>query len=369
MNDMNIPFVDLARQFRDIEAELSQTFLDVGRSGIYIMGERLESFEQNAAAFCGTKHCLGVADGSDALFLVLKALDIGPGDEVITAANSFIASAWVIAAVGAKPVLVDVCDDLNLDPDRLESAITSKTRAIIPVHLTGRPAAMNEINFLAKANDIFVLEDAAQAIGAKYYDQSVGSLGQAAGFSLHPLKNLGVYGDGGMITTNDSQLDSKLRLLRNHGLRNRDECEIWGFNSRLDSMQAAFADIKLKKLDKWNSRCLEIANLYREGLESCVQVPIDKRWEKCVYHNFVIRTDRRDQLMDYMKVRGVDTRIHYPIPIHLQDAARTLGYELGDFPNSEKFAKTMLSLPIYPELTNDEISYVVSVIQSFFKSL
>ena len=369
MAEMTIPFVDLARQFRSIETELTQAFLDVGRSGVYIMGERLEKFEKNAAEFCGVKHCLGVADGSDALFLVLKAIGIGPGHEVITAANSFIASAWVIAAVGAKPVLVDVDEDLNMDPSLLEGAITSNTRAVIPVHLTGRPAPMDEINAIAHSKGLFVLEDAAQAIGARYHGRPVGSLGHAGGFSLHPLKNLGVYGDGGLITTNDSQLDASLRKLRNHGLRNRDECEVWGFNSRLDSMQAAFADIKLKRLQQWNARCLEIANMYRTGLKHVVQVPVDREWERCVYHNFVIRTDNRDALMSYMKEKGVDSRIHYPIPIHLQDAARELGYGLGDFPNSEKFAKTMVSLPIYPELSNDEVAYVIAVIQSFFKGM
>lgn len=364
---MNIPFVDLSRQFKLLESELTQAFLDTGRSGVYIMGERLEAFEANAAAFCESTYCLGVADGSDALFLVLKAMGIGPGDEVITATNSFIASAWVIAATGAKPVLVDVCDDFNIDANLIEAAISSKTKAIIPVHLTGRPAPMNDVNSLAQSKGLFVLEDAAQAIGARYYGKRVGSLGQAAGFSLHPLKNLGVYGDGGLITTNDSTLDTALRKLRNHGLRNRDECEVWGFNSRLDSMQAAFADIKLKKLDSWNNRCRAIAKIYRTELSSVVQVPVDQPWEECVYHNFVIRSDRRDSLMQYLKEHGVDTRIHYPIPIHLQDAAKGLGYRLGDFPNAEKYASTMISLPIYPELSDVEINHVTSSVLQFFK--
>lgn len=364
---MNIPFVDLARQFKSIESELTQAFLDVGRSGSYIMGERLESFEAKAAAYCESVHCIGVADGSDALFLVLKALGVGPGDEVITATNSFIASAWVIAAVGATPVLVDVCNDFNIDPNRLESAITRKTRAIIPVHLAGRPAPMNEVNSLAQAKGIFVLEDAAQAIGARYHQKRVGGLGHAAGFSLHPLKNLGVYGDGGLITTNDADLSAKLRKLRNHGLRNRDECEIWGFNSRLDTMQATFADIKLKYLDTWNTRCIHIAAEYRSGLSGVVEVPIDQPWEECVYHNFMIRTDRRDALMAYLKTKGVDTRIHYPIPIHMQVAAKDLGYSEGAFPNAERYAKTMLSLPIYPELNDDEVNHVISSVLEFFK--
>ncbi|WP_050479707.1 DegT/DnrJ/EryC1/StrS family aminotransferase [Herbaspirillum rhizosphaerae] len=363
---MVIPFVDLARQFRSIEPELTKAFVDVGRSGGYIMGARLESFERKVAEFIGVRHALGVADGSDALFLVLKALDIGPGDEVITATNSFIASAWVIAAVGATPVLVDVADDFNIDPQLVEAAVTSRTKAIIPVHLTGRAAPMDEINAIALKHDLFVLEDAAQAIGARYRGKRTGALGHAAGFSLHPLKNLGVYGDGGLITTDDDALAAKLLKLRNHGLRNRDECEIWGFNSRLDTMQAAFAEIKLGYLDNWNARCLSIAQTYAAGLADYVQVPVDRAWEECVYHNFVIRTERRDALMAHLLQNGVDTRVHYPIPIHLQDAAKQLGYKLGDFPNAERYAKTMVSLPIYPELSDTEVNYVIEVVKSFF---
>ena len=197
----------------------------------------------------------------------------------------------------------------------------------------------------------------------RYRGRRVGSLGLAAGFSLHPLKNLGVYGDGGLITTNDNKLDSKLRMLRNHGLRNRDECEVWGFNSRLDPMQAAFAEIKLSYLDTWNERCREIAKTYRIGLGDYVQVPVDQPWEECVYHNFVIRTDRRNELMAHLKDHGVDTRVHYPIPIHLQDAAKSLGYKLGDFPRSEEYAKTMISLPIYPELSDNQVAYIVRAVK------
>ncbi len=363
--EMQVPFVDLARQFRSIEPELTRAFLEVGRSGVYIMGERLESFEARAASYCGVPHALGVADGSNALFLLLKALGVGPGDEVITATNSFIATAWVIVAAGAKPVLVDVADDMNIDPDRVEAAVTARTRAVIPVHLTGRPARMDEINAIAGKHDLFVIEDAAQAIGARYRGRRVGSLGTGAGFSLHPLKNLGIYGDGGIITTADAALDAKLRKLRNHGLRNRDECEMWGYNSRLDSMQAAFAEIKLDLLDGWNQRCREIAAIYRDGLGEIVQVPSDESWEEAVYHNFVIRTDARDALILHLRAHGVDTRIHYPIPIHMQEAAKDLGYGPGDLPNAEKYAKTMISLPIFPEMTDEEVAHVVDGVRSF----
>jgi dTDP-4-amino-4,6-dideoxygalactose transaminase len=343
-----------------------EAFQEVGRSGMYIMGDRLASFERAAASYLGVKHAIGVSDGSNALFLTMKALGIGPGDEVITAPNSFLASAWTIVAVGAKPVFADVAEDMNLDPARLEDAITPRTRGVMPVHITGRPANMGPINEIADKHGLFVLEDAAQAIGARYHGKRVGGLGTAAGFILHPLKNLGVYGDGGLITTDDSELATKLGKLRNHGLINRDECESWGYNSRLDPMQAAFAELKLAHLDGWNARCRAIAATYRTGLEGLVTVPRDQQHEECVYHNFIIRTDPRDELMKHLLEQGVDTRIHYPIPIHLQKAASDLGYREGSFPRTESDARRMISLPIYPELTDAEIDYVVQSVRSFF---
>ncbi|MFN0313419.1 MAG: DegT/DnrJ/EryC1/StrS family aminotransferase [Burkholderiales bacterium] len=364
---LKVPFVDLARQYRALRQELMSAFDAIGESGVYIMGERLESFERKAASYCQTKHAIGAANGSDAIFLVLKALGIGAGDEVITCPNSFIATAWTVVAAGARPVFVDAGEDMNMDPARIESAITARTRAIIPVHLTGRPAPVNEIARIARERGLYVIEDAAQAIGARYHGKRVGSLGDAGCFSLHPLKNLGVYGDGGLITTDDEGLASKLRLLRNHGLRNRDECEAWAYNSRLDPLQAAFAEIKLAYLDGWNARCREIAAAYREGLRAYVQVPEDRSHEECVYHNFVIRTPRRDELRAYLLAHGVDTRVHYPIPIHMQDAAKSLGYGQGDFPNCELFAQRMVSLPVYPELSAEEVGYVIDTIMAFHK--
>ena len=365
--DMQVPFVSLDRQYHALRDELVAEFDRIGSSGMYIMGETLERFEKEAAAFCGTRHALGVANGSDALFLVLKALDIGPGDEVITCPNSFIASAWVAVAAGATPVFVDAADDYNIDPARLADAITPRTKAIIPVHLTGRPADMDVLNEIAARRGIAVIEDAAQAIGARYKGRRVGSLGLAGGFSLHPLKNLGVIGDGGMITTDDSVLYDKLNKLRNHGLRNRDECEIWGYNSRLDTLQAGIASIKLKHLDASNTRCREIAARYREGLKDLVWVPNDKSYEEPVYHNFVIQLAERDRMIEHLAESGVGSRIHYPIPIHMQECARGLGYKEGDFPVSERQAKTILSLPIYPELTDDEIEHVIDSVGRFFR--
>jgi dTDP-4-amino-4,6-dideoxygalactose transaminase len=363
---MKVPFVSLDRQFRDLGDELSAAFQRVGASGGYIMGEELERFEAEAAAYCGTRFALGVANGSDALFLVLKALGIGSGDEVITCPNSFIATAWVVVATGATPVFVDAGPDYNIDPQRIEAAITPRTRALLPVHLTGRVADMDAIGAIARGHDLAVVEDAAQAIGARRGGRRAGSFGRAAGFSLHPVKNLGVLGDGGIITTDDAALRERLARLRNHGLRDRDHCEVWGYNSRLDALQAAFASVKLRHLDAWNARCRHIAGRYREGLQDLVSVPRDEAGEEPVYHNFILRTEARDRLARHLEARGVGTRVHYPIPIHLQECARSLGYREGDFPEVEAQTRTILSLPIYPELTDAEIAYVIEGVRAFF---
>lgn len=364
---MVVPFVALERQYKSLRSELISSFDSIGNSGTYILGDIVNSFEAEVAAFCGTKFAIAVGNGSDALFLSMKALDIGPGDEVITCPNSFIASTWTIIATGAKPVFVDVGKDFNIDPSLIKSKIGPKTKAIMPIHLTGRIADMNAINQVAKEYGLFVVEDAAQAFGAKYYDKRAGSFGDIAGFSLHPLKNLGLYGDGGIITTNNAELHNKILKLRNHGLINRDECEVWGFNSRLDSLQAAFGLIKIKHIDNWNERCRYIANIYRNNLSDLVVTPQDQYYEEPIYHNFVILTEFRDDLMLFLSNRGIATRIHYPIPIHLQKAALDLGYSLGDFPNTEKYMHSMVSLPIYPELTDPEIQYVIESIKNFFK--
>lgn len=367
-NDIVVPFVDLKLQFTFLEEKLTNAFLNVGRSGNYILGDAVESFEKKVATFCGVQHAIGVANGSDALFLILKALNVGQGDEIIIPTNSFIASAWVVVAAGATPVFVDVSDDLNLDPGALKNAITSRTKAVLPVHLTGRPAAMDEINSAIKHTNILVVEDAAQAIGAKYKGQNVGSLGIAAGFSLHPLKNLGVYGDAGLVTTNDDKLASDIRLLRNHGLKTRDECTVWGYNSRIDSLQAAFAEIKLQYMKQWNKRNREIAKIYRDNLQGYVTVPTENEHEYSVYHNFVIRTDKRDALKSFLADRNIGSAIHYPVPLHLQEPAKAMGYKHGDFPNAELFSRSMLSLPIYPELTDQAVRHVIDSISNFMEA-
>lgn len=363
-----VPFVDLGRQFSHMEQQLTDGFISIGRSGQFILGPHVQTFENRIASFCQTKFAVSCGNGSDALFLSLKALGIGAGAEVIVPVNSFVATAWVVVAAGAIPRFVDVGENMNIDVAQLAGAITDRTKAIIPVHLTGRPAPMEEILRISNLHGLAVIEDAAQAVGAKLNGRSVGSFGDAAGFSLHPLKNLGVLGDGGFITTNREDLYETLLTLRNHGLIDRDHCTLWGYNSRLDALQAYVANEKLGHLDRWNTRCREIAAKYRQALKPFVSVPIDALGEHAVYHNFVINTERRDQLRAHLGRRNVGSNIHYPIPLHLQDAASQLGYRRGDFPRAEQFAQTMLSLPIFPELTDDEVDYVIATILEFFGS-
>jgi len=366
---MHVPFVSLDRQYRQLRNELIKAFDDVGHSGVYVLGDKVREFERLCAAYCGTRYALAVANGTDALFLVMKALEIGDGNEVITAPNSFISTAGAIAAAGARPRFVDVAPDLNIDVRQIEAAITDRTRALLPVHLTGRPARMDEINAIAARHGLAVIEDAAQAIGARYKGRRVGSLGTAGCFSLHPLKNLHVYGDGGLITTDQQDLYERLVILRNHGLRSRDECGMWGYNSRLDSLQAALGLVKLKHLDVWTARFRDIARVYRAGLAGVVGVPEEAEEEECVYHNFVICVPDRPALMGYLLKRGVETKIRYPIPIHLQSPARSMGHQEGDFPVTESLSRQILCLPIYPELSDDEVNHVVECIRGYYGRL
>lgn len=362
-----VPFIDLSRQYFAYRDEILKTVDQVLSSGNYILGGVVEEFEKTAADYLGCSYALGVANGTDAIILVLKSFNIGPGDEVIVPVNSFLATAGAVAAVGATPVLCDVKEDLNIDVEKIPSLITHKTKAIIPVHLTGRPADMDKVMEIAKQNSLYVIEDAAQSIGARYKTKMSGTIGHAGCFSLHPLKNLHVYGDGGIITTNDEALYQDLKLLRNHGLVNRDTCMKWGLNSRLDSIQAGIASVGMKYLDQWNNRRREIAALYQENLKRYVTVPMDKAHEHSVYHNFVILTEHRDQLQQFLSQRMIETKIHYPIQIHLQPAAKYLNYKEGDFPVAEKLARHMLSLPVYSDLTEEELNYVNDSIADFFE--
>ena len=365
---MEIPYVNLTAQHSPIKSRLLAAVGDVIDHGNFIFGEEVEEFEKRFAALCGGGYAVGLNSGPDALILALKALGVGPGDEVITPPNSFVASASCIALLGARPVFVDVGEDYNIDPDLIEAAITPRTRAILPVHLTGRPAAMDRIREIAQDRGLFIVEDAAQAVCAEYRGMRIGSLGDVGCFSLHPLKTLNACGDGGVLTTNDAGLYEEIKILRNHGLEDRDHCGQWSYNSRLDTVQAAMLLVKLDYLGEWTDLRRANASYYQSGLAGLeqVQAPQDAPGEKAVYHTFVIQADRRDQLQAFLAERGVRTAVHYPIPIHMQKAAEGWEYGSGSFPVTERLAGRILSLPVYPELQTHQLDYVVACVRTFF---
>jgi dTDP-4-amino-4,6-dideoxygalactose transaminase len=363
---MEVPYVNLALQHRPMRAELLEAVGEVIDSGQFILGERVAEFERRVAELCGVRHAVGVNSGTDALILALKALGVGPGDEVITATNSFLASASAAVALGAVPKLVDVCDDMNMDPAKFKAAITERTTAVIPVHLTGRPARMPEIMEIAEERGIGVVEDCAQAINASLDGRKVGSFGGLGAFSLHPLKNLNACGDAGFITTDDDEKCQMLRQLRNIGLKNRDESDIWGTNSRLDEVHAAMLLVKLKYLPRWEEGRRENARFYHSRLRGVVHAPWDAPGMKAVYHTYIIQADRRDALSAFLKGRGIGSKVHYPIPIHMQSAARQYGFREGQFPVSEAQARRILSIPVYPELTREQLAHVADSVIEFY---
>lgn len=364
---MEIPFVDLRSQYRQIKDEVDPAVLAVMQRGDFILGGAVSEFEREFAEYCGVKYCIGVDSGYSALELIVRAYDIGPGDEVITAANTFIATTLAISNAGATPVLVD-CDPrtCNIDVTRIEAAITPRTKAIMPVHLYGQPADMDAIMAIARRHNLFVFEDAAQAAGAHYKGRRAGSLGDAAGFSFYPGKNLGAYGDGGAVTTNDEAIAEKVRLLRNIGQKIKYHHDIKGFNRRLDTMQAAVLRVKLPYLDDWNASRRRAAATYADLLAGLpVIVPTTADDVEHIFHLYVIRLAGRDALMDYLKEKGIATGLHYPIPIHLLPAYAELGHKRGDFPVTEAYADEIVSLPIFPELDDEKVAYVANAIREF----
>jgi dTDP-4-amino-4,6-dideoxygalactose transaminase len=363
---MEVPYVALAKQHRAIKRELLAAAGEVFDSGQFILGDKVAEFERRAAKLCGSKFAVGVNSGTDALILSLKVLGVGEGDEVITAPNSFLASASCAVAVRAVPKFVDSAGDLNIDPGKIEKAITPKTKAIIPVHLTGRPAQMERIMEIAREHDVKVVEDCAQAINASLNGKKVGSFGQCGAFSLHPLKNLNACGDAGFITTDDPEVCESLRQLRNIGLKNRDESDVWGTNTRLDELQAALLLVKLRHLPEWERGRRANAKYYHERLKDVVGAPIDGPGMKCVYHTYVLQADRRDALAAHLASRGVGSKIHYPIPIHMQKAAREYGYRRGMFPVCERQAGRILSIPVYSELTPAQREFVADSVLDFY---
>jgi dTDP-4-amino-4,6-dideoxygalactose transaminase len=366
---MRIPYVNIAAQHALIKNELLSAMSIVIDNGQFILGDEVAEFEQRFAELCGVRYAVGLSSGTDALLLALKAVGIGPGDEVITVPNSFVASAACIALSGARPVFVDVRDDYNMDPTLIEQAITSRTRAILPVHLTGRPADMDQIMDIAKGKGLHIIEDCAQAVIAEYKGNRVGSFGRMGCFSLHPLKTLNACGDGGVLTTNDGDVAEQIRVLRNIGLKTRDDCVVWSGNSRLDTIQAAVLLVKLKYLEAWTEKRRANARFYQDHLANLpqVQLPSDKPHERAVYHTFIIQADHRAELQVHLARLGIGTAIHYPVPIHLQKAARNLGYGPDSYPVAERQAQRILSLPVYPELEEAELQYVVNGIRSFYE--
>jgi dTDP-4-amino-4,6-dideoxygalactose transaminase len=365
---MNVPFLDLKAPYAELREEMDAAFRRTAESGWFITGREVEAFESEFAALCGARHCVGVANGLDALHLVLRAMGIGEGDEVIVPSNTYVATWLAVSYAGATPVAVEPDDrTYNLGPARIEEAITPRTKAIMPVHLYGQTADMDAIKEIAAPYGLKVIEDAAQAHGATYKGRPAGSLGDAAGFSFYPGKNLGALGDGGAVTTDDDALADQLRVLRNYGSRVKYYNEVKGFNSRLDELQAALLRVKLPRLAAWNARRKEIAARYLAALEGAPDLtpPFVAPEADPVWHLFVVRHPRRDELQKHLAERGVNTLIHYPVPPHLQQAYAELGLAPGAYPLAERQAREVLSLPMGPHLSDEEIEHVCSAVWSF----
>lgn len=357
----------LTEQFADHDVILGK-IREVVIRGDFTLGEEVDKLEAEFAALCNTRHSIAVGSGTDALFLSLKALGVREGDEVITTPFTFYATIGAIVTAGAKPVFADVREDYNIDPGRIAAKITKKTKAIMPVHWAGRPCAMQEIEAMAAAHNIAVVSDACHAIKAMYHGRQAGELGTVACFSFHPLKNLNIWGDGGIVTTNSGELANTLRLLRNHGLLNRDECKVFAYNSRLDTVQAVVARHLMAKIDHITQSRIANANYFDAGLRGLngVQVPLRDSEITEVFHLYQVLCDDRDDLQKFLVARNVDAKVHYPIPMHLQPAAAFLGHKVGDFPNAESIARRTLSLPVHEFVTRAQQDHVISLVREFY---
>lgn len=365
----SIAFFSLEYQHRQVMQELDAAFSKVITKGNFILGKCVDSFEKEYAKFQGVKHCAGTGNGHDALLIALKALGIGNGDEVIVPSHTCQATWLAVINTGARPIPVEVDESMTIDPAKIESAISFKTKAIIPVHLYGQPCEMDAIMSIAKKSNLFVIEDNAQAHGAKFKNQITGSFGHINATSFYPTKNLGAIGDGGAITTNEDHLYELAKAIGNYGSVKKDEHFIQGMNSRLDELQAAFLSIKLKKLEKWNELRKQNANIYFQNLQPVGDIllpPKATEDSKPVYHQFVIRTTHRDKLKAYLDKNEIGTAIHYPVPVHLQKAYSDLGFSKGSFPIAQRLAETVLSLPVWPGLKKEEIEFVCDEIKEFY---
>ena len=361
-----IPYVNLSAQWEDEKKDLLPIIESVLKSGEYILGDEVEKFELSAAKYFGVKHCVGLNSGTDALLLGLSAMGIKSGDEVITIPNSFIASTAAIVHLGAVPVFVDVKQDQNIDPDKVKNAITAKTKAIMPVHLTGRMSEMDKIKTIAKDYNLKVIEDAAQSAGSKYQNICSGAWGDVGCFSAHPLKNLNACGDAGFITTNDSDISQTIKLMANHGLKDRDTVDNFGLVSRMDALQAAILNYRIKLLPTIVQKRRENAKIYQDLLDrEPVFFPNDSEVEFNTFHTFVIQVDQRDSLKEYLMTQGIETAIHYPVPIHHQPASRD--YNFGNYPKAEEQARRILTLPIHQYLDEEQLTRIATEINYFYK--
>ena len=374
---MQIPFLDLKVQYNSIREEVNKAIQNVLDNTAFVLGKSVVDFEKNFAAAHDVKHCIGVSSGTDGNHVGLWALGLSPGDEVIIPANTFIATAWGATLCGAKPVFVD-CekDSYNIDPVKVEEAITPKTKVIVAVHLYGQPANLDPLREIANNHKLYLVEDAAQAHIAEYRGKRVGGLSDAASFSFYPGKNLGAYGEGGAVTTNDDELADKAKMLRDHGARQKYVHESFGHNYRMEGIQGAVLGVKLKYLDKWTEGRRRVAEKYKERLTNIEQIvlPVEMPYAKHVYHLYVIqvksqkskvKNQKRDELQKFLSDKGIATGLHYPIPLHLQKCFNELGYKKGDFPVTENLATSGLSLPMYPELTDEQIDHICDSIKSF----
>jgi len=365
---MRVNFSYLDRQFAEVDAYL-RDIKELVRTGDFTLGAPLREFERRFAEVCGLPHAIGVASGTDALILSLKILGVGPGDEVLTTPNTFIATVGAILMTGARPVFVDNEEGFVIDPGKIEAAITPRTKAIVPVHYTGNVADMPAIMEIARRHNLLVVEDACQAIGASIAGQPVGSWGETACFSLHPLKNMNVWGDGGLIVTRSAELAEKLRLYRNHGLINRDEAVMFGHNSRLDTLQAVIGNRLIGQVEWITLRRIANARRYDaafEDLAEFISIPKRRPGVRHVFHLYMIRVKRRDELLAYLRKSGIEAKVHYPIPVHLQKAAAPLGYKEGDFPVCEEDSRTLITLPAHQHLHEDELNYTIEQVRSFY---
>jgi dTDP-4-amino-4,6-dideoxygalactose transaminase len=368
---MKVPFLDLKAQYQSIKPEIQSVLNQVLDNTAFAGGPFVAQCEKEFAAFCGTKHAIGVGSGTDALWAALIAIGAGLGDEVITVPDTFIATAEAISFCGAKPVFVDVEETTyNMDPAKLEAAITPRTKAIIPVHLFGQMADMDPIMEIARKRKLYVIEDAAQAHGAEYKGKKAGSIGDIGCFSFYPGKNLGAYGEAGAVVTSNDQLADKMRMFRDHGQPRKYYHDMIGWNARMDGFQGAVLSVKLKRIDAWNDARRKNARLYNEGLagNNAITLPREAPFAKHVYHIYALRVQNRDALMTELGKKDIATGIHYPVPLHLTGAYRPLGYKAGDFPVAERCANEFVSLPMFPELAADQIDYVAKEVKAFLKS-